>query len=498
MNPEHIPVIVGVGQTVNKPKTMEEIREPADLIRDSARKAARDGGGEGILGDIDLLGVVNILSWSYAYPPATVAERIGASPRVRWYTGVGACGPQWMLAEAADKIARGEVKTALICGAESYASRSTARKCGASPPWKREPGTLDLVGDTRVATTPIEDRHGLIIPSDVYALFENARRYEKGQSLEEHRQEIAELCASMGRVAAENPYAWFRQERSPEEFSTLSDRNRMVSFPYTKLMCSMIYTDQSAAVLLMSLAEAARRKIPEDRYVFPVGFGEAYDLWYVTHRRYLHDSPCAKTAVDMALAQAGARLDEVDFLDFYSCFPCVPRIVRDALGMQPNDPRPLTVTGGMANFGGPGNNYSLHSVCRIAELLRERPGRTGLVQSVSWFLSKHAVGVYRTRPCPEGWKRVDPKPFLRELEALKAPEIAEAPQGEATVESCTACYQGGEPTYGFVIGRTPGGARFLARVEEDPDTLAAMTTEEVIGRKGRVSQSPAGVNLFTL
>jgi acetyl-CoA C-acetyltransferase len=357
---------------------------------------------------------------------------------------------------------------------------------------------LALVGDLRHATTPIEELHGLIVPSDVYALFENARRYEKGQSLEEHRQEIADLCAEMGRVAAQNPYAWFRQERSADDFITLSDRNRMVAFPYTKLMCSMIFTDQSSAVMMMSLAEAGRRKIPEENYVYLVGFGEASDLWYVTHRRNLHDSPCAKAAVDMALTQAGARLNEVDFLDFYSCFPCVPRIVRDALEIEPTDPRPLTVTGGMSNFGGPGNNYSLHAVCRMAEILREQPGKQGLVQSVSWFLSKHAVGVYRSGPCPEAWKKVDKGPFLKELEALEAPEIIEAPEGEATVETYTVGYQGGAPGYGFVIGRTPKGARFLARVEDDPDTLAVMTAEEVIGKKGKVWQSPAGTTLFAL
>lgn len=498
MNPERIPVIVGVGQTVNRPASMDEIREPVDLIEASARQAARDSGTEGVLSDVDMLGVVNILSWSYVDPPATVAERIGAEPDIRWYTGVGACAPQWLIAQGADKIAGGEVKIALICGAESYASRSTARKCGQSPPWKREPGTLNLVGDTRPATTPIEDRHGLIVPSHIYALFENARRHEKKQTLEEHRQEISELCAAMGRVAADNPHAWFRQQRSEEDFCTVSSQNRMVAFPYTKRMCSMIFTDQSSALLLMSLAEARRRRIPEEKYVFPVGIGEAWDLWYVTHRRNLHDSPCAKAAVDMALAQAGARFDEVDFLDFYSCFPCVPRIVRDALAMSPKDPRSLTVTGGMANFGGPGNNYSLHAVCRMVELLREQAGKTALVQSVSWFLSKHAVGVYRNEPLPGGWERVDPKPFFRDLEALQAPEIVEAPEGEATVESYTAAYQGDEPGYGFVIGRTPEGARFLARVEDDPDTLAAMTRQEVIGEKGRVRQSPAGVNLFSL
>ncbi len=498
MDPERIPVIVGVGQTVNRPKAMEEIREPADLIEASARRAAEDGSAEGALAEIDMLGVVNILSWSYEDPPAVVAERLGARPGIQWYTGVGACGPQWFLAEAADKIAEGDVKVALICGAESYASRSTARKCGERPPWKREPGTLDLVGDLRPSSTPIEEMHGLIVPSDIYALFENARRYEKGQTLEEHSREIADICAEMGRVAAQNPYAWFRQERTPEDFRTISDRNRMVAVPYTKLMCSMIFTDQSAAVLMMSLAEAGRRKIPEEKYVFPVGFGEASDLWYVTHRKNMHDSPCAKTAVDMALAQAGNDLDEVDFLDLYSCFPCVPRIVRDALEIEPTDPRPLTVTGGMSNFGGPGNNYSLHAVCRIAEILREQPGKQGLVHSVSWFLSKNAVGLYRTGTCPEEWKRVDKGPFLKELEAVQAPEIIEAPEGEATVETYTAGYYGVEPGYGFVLGRTPSGARFLARVEDDPDTLAVMAAEEVIGRKGKVRQSPAGTNLFSL
>jgi acetyl-CoA C-acetyltransferase len=93
---------------------------------------------------------------------------------------------------------------------------------------------------------------------------------------------------------------------------------------------------------------------------------------------------------------------------------------------------------------------------------------------------------------------VDKGPFFRELRALEAPEIVEAPEGEATVETYTAGFQGGEPGYGLVMGRTPGGARFLARVEDDPDTLAIMANEEVIGRKGTVRQSPAGTNLFAL
>ena len=74
-----------------------------------------------------------------------------------------------------------------------------------------------------------------------------------------------------------------------------------------------------------------------------------------------------------------------------------------------------------------------------------------------------------------------------------------APEGEATVETYTVVYQEEEPISGFVLGRTVKDERFLARVEDDPDTLRAMTSQEVIGERGTVRQSAVqGVNLFSL
>ena len=107
------------------------------------------------------------------------------------------------------------------------------------------------------------------MPSHIYALFENARRYERKQTLEKHRQEIGELCATMGRVAADNPHAWFRRQRSPEEFCTVSPRNRMVAFPYTKLMCSMIFVDQSSAVRVSICSVAMKRLGVSKEQLFP-------------------------------------------------------------------------------------------------------------------------------------------------------------------------------------------------------------------------------------
>jgi len=58
-------------------------------------------------------------------------------------------------------------------------------------------------------------------------------------------------------VAGTRLAAWSSKAWSPEEIRTPGSGNRMVTYPYTKLMCANIYTDQAAALLLCS-PEAAR------------------------------------------------------------------------------------------------------------------------------------------------------------------------------------------------------------------------------------------------
>jgi len=239
--------------------------------------------------------------------------------------------------------------------------------------------------------------------------------------------------------------------------------------------------------------------VPEGKWVFPVGGADAWDLWYFSQRESFYASPSAKAAAAIALHQAGVTMDEVDFLELYSCFPCAPRITGEALGIAKDDPRPMSVTGGLPYFGGPGNNFVLHVICRMAETLRANPGKTGLVHGLSWYFHKHAFGVYRTEPSQDGWKPVDPDPFLREIRALRPPEILERAEGEGTIETYTAIFEGDEPSHGFVIGRTAGQARFLARVEDDPVTLKEMVTREVIGERGKLRHDPRrGINIFRL
>ena len=499
MDPERTPVIVGVGQVTQKPSSMEEIRHPAELIIEAAKRAAEDSGARGLLAGLDTIGVVNVMSWKYTDPAGTVARGIGAEPARKLYTGLGGCSPQWLMTELAGRIAQGNAETALLCGAEAFYSQSVAQKLAGSVPWAPETECQERVGDSRRAFSEAEQKYDWYRPTYVYAMFENAFRHHRGQTLEEERRELGEISSELSRVAMNNPYAWFQNGRTAEEISTVSPGNRMIAFPFTKLMCAMLMVDQAAAVLLTNVATARRWKVPEEKWVFPVGGADAWDLWYFSHRKSFYASPSAKAAADIALRQAGVTLDEVDFLELYSCFPCAPRIVREALGISQNDPRPLSVTGGLPSFGGPGNNYVLHVICRMAETLRANRGKSGLVHGLSWYFHKHAFGVYRTEPPANGWKPVDPEPFLREIRTLQPPELLERAEGEGTIETYTAIYEGDEPSHGFVIGRTADRARFLARVEDDPATLREMVTREVIGEKGTVRHDfRQGINVFRL
>jgi len=334
------------------------------------------------------------------------------------------------------------------------------------------------------------------LPINVYPLFENALRHHEGLSIEQHRKELGEFCSTLSRTAAKNPYAWFREGKTSQEIVTSSDSNRMVSFPYTKLMCSIMQVDQAAALFLTDAQTAMDLGVPREKWVFLLGSGDASDIWHVSERLDFHSSPSVKAAVDTAMEHAHLSLHEIDYFDLYSCFPCAPRITRSMLGISKNDPRPLTVTGGMPYFGGPGNNYSLHAICRIVELLRSDPSKIGMVQALSWFISKHSIGLYSGEPTQDRWSPVPPERYQRDLEQLKGPTLVEEAEGFATVETYTLFHdRDGRAVRGVIVGRLDDGARFLANLEKDAPALESLVEEEFIGTRGRV-KSRDGLNVF--
>ena len=68
----------------------------------------------------------------------------------------------------------------------------------------------------------------------------------------------------------------------------------------------------------------------------------------------------------------------------------------DDFGLAADDPRGLTLTGGLPYFGGPGNSYSLHGIAETVAAMRDKPGAFGLVGANGGVMSKYSVGVYST------------------------------------------------------------------------------------------------------
>ena len=493
------PIIVGVGQFTNRLKSLEDAIEPAEMMARVARAAAEDAGSAGLIPKIDSLQVVSILSWQYPDAPGLLAAKIGASPPQKVYTAVGGDTPQKLVNETSEAIVKGHTRLALLAGCEAMASRNMARKREAQLPWPTRGTPESVVGDTRMGFSDVELKHGAMTPVRVYPLFENAIRAHLSQSIDEHQQYVAELCSRFTQVAAKNPYAWFPTARTPDEIKTVGPDNRWIGFPYPKRMNAIMEVDQAAAVLVTGTETAKELGIPEDKWVYVHGCGQANDKWLVSDRVNYYRSPAIKAATGRALAQAGFGVDDIDFFDLYSCFPSAVQMGLDALGLTPAEPRDITVTGGLPYFGGAGNNYVMHSIATTIERLRRNPEHKALITGLGWFATKHSAGVYSGRPPSAEWRRADPKADQATVDAMESPPFVAEANGPATVETYTVIFdRAGEPEQGIVIGRLGDGSRFIANTPAEPALLWSMTKEEFVGRQGRVQHdSDTQKNTFT-
>lgn len=504
MRDDDLPVLIGSGQITSRDTDPASAPEPMELMAEAARRAAAGAGLDAdALAGLDRVAVVNLLSWRYGNAPRALATRLGATPRDEIYTTIGGNTPQSLVNRTAADVAAGRVELALVAGAEAMATLRRAQKAKIRLAWSAETeGRPERFGDPRDGTSAIENDHGLLMPVFVYPMFENAIRASRGRSIADHQAHVARLCSRLSEVAAGNEHAWFRERRSPGEIATPGPDNRMIAFPYTKRMNSILEVDQGSAVLIASRRRARELGVSEDRFVHLHGSADAHDLWFVSERTGYAHSPAIRAAGRRALERAGCGIGDVDLLDLYSCFPCAVELACDALGIPDDDPRPLTVTGGLACFGGPGNAYSLNAIAEMTDRLRAAPGKRGLVTGLGWYVTKHSVGVYGTdRPgAPDAFGQgTDPAADAALQHALDAephPDVAAEPAGEGTIETSTVAFdRDGAPMRGIVIGRLGDGRRFLANTPADRDLLESMCTRETVGLRGRVS--PGSPNLFT-
>jgi acetyl-CoA C-acetyltransferase len=478
------PVLVGVGQVTKRGgEDPAAAPEPAALMAEALRRAAADTGvaPDRILTRADSVRVPLLTSWRYRDPGRRAVTLAGGRVRESLYTPMGGNFAQTLVNRSALDIAEGRHDLILLTGGEARHARSRADRAGVAPPWPREGDDVPAAepfGEDHDLLHPAEVALGLIFPVLVYPLFENALRAADGLSLAEHRDRLGRLWARFSEIAADNPYAWLRERHTADELMTPTARNRMVGFPYPKLLNSNLFVNQAAALVLCSAATARDLGVPPDRWVFVHAGADAHDHWFVSHRADLHTSPAIRIAGRAALGLAGAGPGDVAHVDLYSCFPSAVQIAARELGLD--DGRDLTVTGGMSFAGGPLNNFPMHAIATMAGRLRDEPGAQGLVSGNGGFLTKHAFGVYGAEPPAAGrYRWAEPQ---AEVDALPRRELDEAPDGPATIESYTVAHgRDGRPERAFLALRRPDGRRAWAATTE-PATMDALLREEGVGR----------------
>lgn len=508
MNEALIPVLVGCGQITDK-TAATEAATPVELMASVARMAAADAGpGEALLKALDTLVAVgltvdSVSSGSSARGmmrniPHNLCKALDINPAEQAYTHTGGNTPQMLVNRYAEKIAQGESTCVLLAGSEALSTMIARLKLGLDlDAWTDDSGgDPQWLGDPRAPATEHEASYGIDTPSVSYPLFENALRGKYGLSLDQHRKKLGDLYQRFNAVATSNPLSWFPTSRSGAEIATVSDSNRYVGFPYTKYLNSVIQVNMGAAVILTSLAKARELGISEDRLVYLHGCADASEIWNVSERVNYHSSPAIRTMGEQAFAMSGKTIDEMDYFDIYSCFPSAVQIACDELGIDQDDPRGLTLTGGLPYFGGPGNNYVMHSIASMMDTLRANPGKFGLLNANGWIITKHSLGIYSTTPVEGSWQRVKPADYQQQILDHKHPPFTEHPNGEATIETYTVIHGRKGVERGLVIGLLADGTRFMAETPSDAKTLAQMMDTEMLGTGGMVSSSEEK-NLFT-
>ena len=247
-----------------------------------------------------------------------------------------------------------------------------------SLPWTAPPVGADASGENWLPTRnrnylhALARQHGVTEPITVYPLYEIATAAAWQQTPAEAQAESAAVWAGLSATAAGQSGAWLQTAMTAETIATVSAANRMIAYPYPKLMVANPAVNQGAAVLLTSLEVARAAGVPEHRLIH-VGEGAAAaeTLDWCSRDRFNH-APGQEAVLDAMLEAAERAGSQFDVLELYSCFPVVPKMARRRLRLPPDTP--VSAAGGLTFHGAPLNNYMTHGAVACVRALRERDG----------------------------------------------------------------------------------------------------------------------------
>ena len=507
---DNTPVLVGNSQLTDKRGVNGY--NYLEMLSEVSKKAILDCEASNNLSEhIDTVAVVRFVAdtphrdsatsnlWGYPNMPRSLSNSLNLSATNEIYTTTGGNSPQLAINELANRIKDNQIDCALLAGGEALDTFVGRLKEGLETKWEDNPGgEPEIIGKSDDGTNDHEKLHGLFDPSAVYPLFANALRSLNNQTIREHMEDTSELFERFSEVASRNEFAWFPIHRSATEIAEIKPENRMIGLPYTKYMNSIMRVNQSSAMVMMSAKKARELGISESKWVFIYSGACLNDIWNLSDRSDYHSSPAIKACTDKVFDLAGVSVDDLDFLDLYSCFPSAVQIAMKELSLEKNDPRGLTVTGGLPYFGGPGNAYVLNSIATMMDKLRAMPGKFGLVTANGWYITKHGAGVFSSRPFEGEWNQIANMSNMQEtIDSSDKPKFTENPEGNCSIETYTVVHSRKGPEKGIIIGRLEDGKRFLANTEREAGILEYMNKEDMLNARGVVS-SDGKRNIFRL
>ncbi len=468
-------VLVGVGAVNQSADAPGAGLDTLSLIVESARLALADAGATKLgprIGRVYSTGGLTKLR----NPAGEVATGLGA-PEAHTVLGQPGIAQQSLINAAVVAIESGLCDVAVVCGGETRRRDDIARRAGITltPPHEAvaEPDETWTPAKGFMGRAEVKAR--LVVPVLQYAMIDNARRAARGWSIDEHRDDIAELWSRFSAVAASNPDAAFGQFRPAEEIREPGQSNRPLAFPYNKWLSSQWSVDQAASLVFASVEAADDCGSSRDRWVFPAVAVESTGTVSLSQRAEMHRWPAMGVLGQFAASHLNRPLDDIGLVELYSCFPAAVRVQQGELGLPENGTP--TVTGGMGFAGGPMNNFVLQSTAAMARRVRSH-GETGLVTGVSGLLTKPGLTVYEPRP-PRATLRGD----LNDAAAAATPTaaLADDPAGRGRVATYTVAYEGLDPVrIAAIVDLDDDRGRAVALLD-DPAAAAEATRVELIG-----------------
>lgn len=439
--------------------------------------AADDAGAGELLSRLDQVRVTKG-TWGYSDPARWVADAAGATQARSYLADVGILQTA-VMGDTAAAIASGSADIVAVVGGEAKHRGLRASITGIDAPDTDQGGAEpeEFVTPHGMIISRAEIDTGLVMATHHYAMIENARRFADGQTIDEHRDEVAGLWARFAQVAATNPDAWFQDGLDAAAIATPANGNRMLAWPYTKWHNSQWNVDQAAALIFCSAGTARALGISTDRWVFPWAAAESNHMVAVTERPEPHRSPGFAHAGRALENHVGIAPNEADHLDLYSCFPIAVRTQAMEMGVSLD--RDLTVTGGMTWAGGPLNNYVIQAAVKMAQLLRADPGATGLLTSISGMITKQGASMWCAEPPAQPFANLDVTDAV--AAELQPKPYRGGDNEQSSVVSYTVIWGREGPERAVAIGEFSDGARTLV-VSAAPDVMAAAAVEEMCGR----------------